>query len=207
MFIGSIVLIVLLLLAYYWYAMSNKVETPSNTTVTVSETDHMRGAKGGKVTIVEFGDLQCPACAAYEPLVRKVLEDNPTTTQLVFKHFPLTQIHSNALIAAKASESAALQGKFWEMHDMLYDRQSEWQAALNAREIFTNYATTLSLDVAKFTAGLDNKEVEDKILAEYKEGVSLGVQGTPTFFINGKKIENPRSAEELDALVKAEATK
>lgn len=173
--------------------------------VEIKQTDHIRGATGAKVTLVEFGDFQCPACAAYEPLVRQVLADNKDSLQVVFRHFPLTQIHQNALLAARASEAAGLQGKFWEMHDMLYDYQKSWSGLLNAREIFVSYAATLGLDVAQFSADMDSSVVEEKILAEYREGTKLGVGGTPTFFINGKMIESPSSLEEFDALIKAAA--
>lgn len=206
MFVGGLVLIIVLLMSYYFYATSNQDTTTKTTTITVSEKDHVRGAQGAKVTLVEFGDFQCPACGAYEPIVRELQKNNPDTLQIVFRHFPLTQIHPNALLSAKASEAAGAQGKFWEMHDMLYDKQSEWSGALNARDIFMNYATTLGLDLALFTQVLDNKEVEDKILAEYKEGIKLGVQGTPTFFVNGEKITNPQSIDAFDAVIKAAAT-
>ncbi|MEN9337999.1 MAG: hypothetical protein RIQ41_313 [Candidatus Parcubacteria bacterium] len=204
MFIGTIVVLVVFSFAYYFYVMS-KGETTSNASVTVTEQDHVRGTLGAKVTLVEFGDFQCPACGAYEPVVRKVLADNAGSVTLVFKHFPLTQIHQNALLAAKASEAAALQGRFWEMHDMLYDNQTEWSGALNARDIILGYATKLGLDVAKFTQDLASEDIEKKIVAEYKEGVALGVQGTPTFFLNGKMISNPTSVEAFNNLIKASA--
>jgi protein-disulfide isomerase len=200
-FIGLIALLIVLLLGYYFYAVgTGKVANVKQ--VVISETDHVRGAQSGSVTLVEFGDFQCPACAAYEPLVRKVTEDNPQILKVVFRHFPLTQIHKNALLAAKATEAAAIQGKFWEMHDILYDKQQEWSGQLNARDTFIAYAKLLSLDVKKFETDLENKSIEDKILAEYREGVSLGVQGTPTFFVNGKMIESPGSIEEFDKIIK-----
>ncbi len=187
-FLGSIGLIIVLLFAYYFYATS---DTPSESAVdiTVSQTDHVRGAKNGPVTLVVFGDFQCPACGAWEPVVRQVLSDNKDTLKVVFRQFPLTQIHANALLAAKASEAAGLQGKFWEMHDIIYDKQEEWSRSLEAQSFFLTYATTLGLNTKKFTSDIGNKAIEDKILAEVKEGVRLGVQGTPTFFLNGKKLE------------------
>ncbi len=203
-FIAGLAVLIVVSFAYYFYALSNGQVTPAGE-VTVSESDHIRGALDGKVTLVEFGDFQCPACGAYEPLVRKVVADNPTILKVVFKHFPLTQIHQNALLAAKASEAAALQGKFWEMHDILYDHQKDWASSLNARDFFLTYATTIGLDTTKFTTDLGNKDIEAKILAEYQEGSRLGVQGTPTFFLNGTKIESPQTPEAFDALIKAAA--
>lgn len=200
-FVTFVVVLVALSFAYYFYAMSSR-EQSGPQEVTITEQDHVRGTVGGKVTLVEFGDLQCPACAAYEPIVREVIAANAGTLQFVFKHFPLTQIHQNALLAAKASEAAGLQGRFWEMHDMMYDKQGEWSGNLNARDIFIGYATALGLDVAKFTEDLNNDSIQEKILAEYKEGSALGVRGTPTFFINGKMIENPGSLEAFNQLIK-----
>lgn len=204
-FIAGLVIILIALLGYYFYAKtSGKIQSIEG--VTVNETDHVRGAQAGTVTLVEFGDFQCPACGAYEPLVRKLTADNSGVLKVVFKHFPLTMIHQNALLAAKASEAAALQGKFWEMHDMLYDKQKEWSAAPNAFDLFVSYAQAIGIDTAKFGTDINNPSIEAKILAELQEGSRLGVQGTPTFFINGKKIENPESPEAFDKLIKDAAS-
>jgi protein-disulfide isomerase len=203
-FLGSVGLIVVLLFGYYFYSTSINPEVATNTTpVVITQTDHVRGAKDGKVTLVEFGDFQCPACAAFEPIIRQVMTDNKDILKFSFRHFPLTQIHKNALLAAKASEAAGLQGKFWEMHDILYDKQDEWGEALNARDFIMLYANTIKVDIKKFSNDIEDKKLEDKILAEFKEGVKLGVQGTPTFFLNGKKIENnPRNLAEFNKLIK-----
>lgn len=200
-FITFIVVLVALAFGYYFYAMNGTIDGPRGQ-VTVTEQDHVRGTVGAKVTLVEFGDFQCPACKAYEPLVRQVLADNAGSVQLVFKHFPLTQIHPNALLAAKASEAAGLQGRFWEMHDMLYDKQGEWSGSLNARDMFVGYAESIGLDVSKFTQDLGNDSIEKKIIAEYKEGTTLGVRGTPTFFANGTMISNPSSIEDFNKIIK-----
>lgn len=198
---ASIVLIVGLLLGYYWFASPSSSQGET-VTIAVTPKDHVRGAQDAKLTLVEFGDFQCPACGAYEPLVSQVVKDNAKNVKFVFKHFPLMQMHHNALLAAKASEAAALQGKFWEMHDKLYEKQEEWGNTLNAREYIMSYATTIGLDVAKFTKDIESKAIEEKILAELKEGSTLGVQGTPTFFLNGKKLDNPRSLAAFNDLIK-----
>ncbi len=204
--VAGFVLVIVFLFAYYAIFAEKNTNTEV-VDITISKTDHVRGAVDGKVTLVEFGDFQCPACAAYEPIVRQAMLDNKTSLKVVYKHFPLTQIHQNALIGAKAAEAAGLQGKFWEMHDMLYDKQTEWSTGLTARDMIMNYAATLKLDTVKFSQDLNSKAVEEKVFAEAKEGAALGVQGTPTFFLNGKKINNPRSLEELDKLVREEAAK
>lgn len=205
----TLFVIIIALFGYYFYSMSGDTNT-SSATIEINAQDHVTGDPNGVVTLVEFGDFQCPACGAYHPLVKQVLKNNPTGLKFVFKNFPLTQIHQNALTAAKATEAAALQGKYWEMHDKIYESQNEWSGSLNALDVFTGYAKALSLDTKKFTADVANKSVEDNILAEYKEGTKLGVQGTPTFFLNGKKLSNPQSQEAFDALIKdaiAEAKK
>lgn len=202
-FVGVIALIIAILFGYYLYAGPS--ETASTGTVELTQTDHVRGAKEGKVTLVEFGDFQCPACGAYESIVRQVLADNKDTVKFSFRHFPLMQIHQNALLAAKASEAAALQGKFWEMHDILYDKQTEWSGAPGAKELFKTYANTLDLDITKFSKDMDSAEVEAKILAELKEGTQLGIQGTPTFFVNGKKIDNPGNLANFNKLIQEAA--
>lgn len=204
-FFAGLSLIVVLLFTYYFFATSSSKNSSQTAEITVTKTDHIRGAVDGKLTLVEFGDFQCPACGAYEPLVRQVMADNKTSLKIVFKNFPLTQIHQNGLLGAKAAEAAGLQGKFWEMHDMLYDKQPEWSTGINARDIVIGYASVLKLDTKKFSDDLNSKELEDKILAEVKEGISLGVQGTPTFFLNGKKLDNPSSLEAFDTIVRETA--
>jgi protein-disulfide isomerase len=206
-FLGAIGGIIIILFGYYFYAMSSgDAATGGSEEVTLTQTDHVRGAKDGKVTLVEFGDFQCPACGMYEPIVRQVMADNKNILKFSFRHFPLVQIHKNALLAAKASEAASIQGKFWEMHDVLYDKQEQWGEALNAREFIMTYATTIGLDTKKFALDIDSKVVEDKVLAEYTEGTKLHIQGTPTFFLNGKKIEDsPRDLASFNALIKKAA--
>lgn len=199
-FMAGFVIVIAILFAYYFFEMSSKSDGKVEE-ITISKTDHVRGAEDGKLTLVEFGDFQCPACGAYEPLIRQVVVDNKTILKVVFKHFPLVQIHQNALLAAKAAEAAGLQGKFWEMHDMLYDKQSEWSTGLNAHDFIITYATTLGLNTKKFSDDLNSKAIEEKIFAELKEGTKLGVQGTPTFFLNGKKLDSPQSLEAFNKLI------
>ncbi len=200
----GLVAVIVLVLAYYFYVTSKGVveTTPA---IEVTQTDHVRGNQTAKVTLIEFADFQCPACAAYEGLVQKVLADNAQDVKLVFRHFPLIQIHPNALLAAKASEAAALQGKFWEMHDMLYAKQQEWSSSASAKALMVGYASLLNLSVKQFEADLTSEAVEKKIMAEYQEAMRLKVPGTPTFFLNGKMIESPRSPEEFTKLIQEAA--
>lgn len=205
-FVGSLGIIIVLLFAYYFYATTTNPTIVAPTEITITDTDHVRGAKDGVVTLVEFADFQCPACAAWGPMVQQVLNDNKDTLKVVFRNFPLTQIHRNALPAAKAAEAAALQGKFWEMHDILYQKQDEWSGVPNTKNLFLTYATTIGLDTKKFLVDIESKAIEDKILAELKEGVRLGVQGTPSFFLNGQKLEGITNLASFNKAIKDAVT-
>lgn len=204
----TLVLLTFIIVLFGYYFISTATDKSNDSVnIEINANDHVRGSVNGKVTIVEFGDFQCPACGAYDPIVREAIEKNKNDVKFVFKNFPLTQIHRNALIASKAVESAGLQGKYWEMHDLLYDKQEEWSNSMNAKDVLANYAKILSLDVNKFVTDLENKSIEENIFNEYKEGIKLGVQGTPTFFLNGRKIDNPRNVEDFDKLIKEELAK
>jgi len=144
-----------------------------------------------RVTIVEFADLQCPACQQYQPITKNLLDLYPENVVLNFKHFPLTQIHRNSMPAAVAAEAAGKQDKFFEMVDLLYARQAEWSDLPDTTEKFKEYAKELELDLEKFSLDLESQELKDKIDAQRDEGVEAGVNGTPSFFINGVYFPNP----------------
>lgn len=184
-------------------AASNvKLPTPGgNLTVPVSADDHSRGPATAPVTLVEYSDFQCPACGAYEPLVRKLLAEPALkdNVRLVYRHFPLTHIHQNAQLAALASEAAAAQGKFWEFHDKLFDNQSKWAAmsAKGARDAFIGYARDLGLDDERFTKDLDGGAGAARVKADTDGGLAAGVDATPTFFVNGARMAQPNSYDEF----------
>lgn len=167
----------------------------------VVATDHIWGNENAPVTIVEYSDFQCPACKSYHYMIDKLMgEMGSTTVRLVYRHFPLSQ-HANAVPAAKASEAAGAQGKFFEMYEILFDRQSDWENSSDAKSIFVSYAEELKLDKDKFLTDFDLKDFEDVINKDYKSGVKANVTYTPTLFVNGKKIENPQSYDELKKIV------
>lgn len=158
----------------------------SDPKVLAAEDSWKLGPSDAKVTIVEFGDYQCPACGVYHPIVKQLLQDYSGKVSLTFRHFPLPQ-HQNALPAAIAAEAAGKQGKFWDMHDMLYGHQSEWETA-TTNGVFTDYAKRLGLDEAQFTQDLTSPELKDRVMRDAKAGQVLGISSTPTFFVNGKKV-------------------
>lgn len=147
-----------------------------------------------------YSDFQCPACATYYPLVKRVVDGNIDKIRFVYRHFPLPQ-HQNAMPAAQASEAAGNQGKFWEMYDMIFSTHDEWENATNTKEVLSNYANSLGIDIKRYAIDVDSKEVKDKISLQLKDGENAGINATPTFFINGKKINNPESYEEFTRLI------
>jgi len=167
----------------------------------VTASDWVRGDITAKVTIIEYSDFQCPACGAYYPVIKRLEEKFDSQIAVVYRHFPLTQIHQNAELAATAAEAAGRQGKFWEMHDLLFENQKIWSANSDAKEIFISYAKQLQLNEEQFVSDLGAKDLREKISSSYKEGVSLGITGTPTFFLNGKKLPAPRTYEEFEKII------
>jgi protein-disulfide isomerase len=161
------------------------------------ERDHFRGPKKSPVTVVEYGDFECPYCGQAEPVVRELLKDFGDV-RYVWRHLPLTDVHPHAQLAAEGAETAAAQGSFWEMHDLLLDHQG----ALTLRDL-VRYATDLGLDTEKFTKEL-KEHVHAARVAEDMDSADLsGVSGTPSFFINGMRHQGAYDIDTLSAAVKA----
>lgn len=161
-------------------------------TVSADPTNNVAGNLDSKVTMLEYGDFQCPACAAYAPTVKAVQDKYADRVKFQFRNLPLPSLHPNAIGAARAAEAASLQGKFWEMHDMLY-LQSNWQVwttATDPNSSFENYARQLSLDITKFKTDFKSEAVNATINADIAEFDKTGAEkATPTYFVNGKQIE------------------
>jgi protein-disulfide isomerase len=172
----------------------------------VSSTDHVSGPADAPVTLIEYGDFECPACAIYAGFVERLMTEASTTVRVVFRHFPLPQ-HANAPMTAQASEAAAMQGKFWEMYKLLYAGQSTWesQSDADARQTIDGYAQNIGLDMIKFKADIDSNAAKSAVATDQADGNRIGIDQTPTFFINGKAIINPQNYEAFKALVEAAA--
>lgn len=196
-------IVVLGLIVWGLVVAMNKPVTPSkalSTPADVTSTDNVIGPENARVTLIEYSDFQCPACAMYFPVVEKLFAESSTTMRLVYRHFPLPQ-HANAMIASQASEAAALQGKFWPMYRLIFDNQTEWENSTKAREIFTQYAERIGLNMTSFKKDIDSDIVKNKIQASRDEGIKIGINGTPTFFVNGKAISNPQGYEQFKTII------
>ncbi|MDB5165964.1 MAG: Protein-disulfide isomerase [Candidatus Saccharibacteria bacterium] len=187
---------------------TNKQKSSENggSNSSVSATNHVRGQGSTGVVLVEYGDFQCPACEAYYPIIEQVYEKYQGQITFQFRNFPLTTIHQNAFAGARAAEAAALQGKFWEMHQALYTEANwtTWSNSQNPKPYFEQYAKALGLNVTKFDSDYSSDKVNDTVRADLAAGQKLGIQGTPTFFLNDKQVANaPQNVEDWSKLIDA----
>lgn len=165
--------------------------------IEVSQTDQIKGNPDAKVVLLEYSDFQCPACKAYQPLVNQVAEEMGEDILMVFRHFPLTTIHQNAFSAALAAEAAGKQEMFWEMNELLFERQEAWSQERNIDDIFIGYAEELDLEVERFTNDYNSGVVRAKVEGDIMSGNQLGVNSTPTFFLNGRRLQNIRTYQDF----------
>ncbi len=167
----------------------------------VSEKDHLQGNRAAPIELLEYGDYQCPHCGRAYPIVKDIQQKMGDKLKFVFRNFPLAEMHPDATSAAIAAEAAAEQGKFWEMHDILFEHQSRLDDSS-----LIKYAEKIGLDLKKFEQDFDRQEIQDKVTDDFESGARSGVNGTPTFFINGKKYsdswEEGVLLEYLQSLVK-----
>ena len=163
---------------------AKKLAAPSAPTGGPASGNHVRGSKTALVTIEEFGDFQCPPCAGMATFLKKTEEEYGSKLRLVFHHFPLVN-HIHAREAAAAAEAADLQGKFWEMHDVLYREQSVWSNVERVEPLFVGYAKSIGVDPERFERDLRDPKVAARVDADQKLGSSRGVTSTPTLFLNG----------------------
>ena len=172
----------------------------SRLTPPVSDADHRSGPDDAPVTLVEHGDFECPHCGAAYPIVESVRKRMGARLRFVFRHFPLTQMHPHAMRAAEAAEAAGAQGKFWQMHGMLFEHQD----ALEGADLVL-YAKALHLDVKRFTSELASEAHAERIREDIRSGIRSGVNGTPTFFINGVRYDGSWEASDLLTALEAAA--
>ncbi len=184
--------------------MGSKGSSPTTAVAAVTNSDHIQGSQTAKAVLIEYSDFQCPACGAYYPIIKNIQKKYGDKIAIVYRHYPLTQLHQHAQLAAQAAEAANLQGKFWEMHDLLFDRQASWSVDSTIQQTFIDYAKELKLDEKRFTNDLNSTAVKDRVNRDVTSGNAVAITGTPTFFLNGKKLANPSSQDAFNALIDAQ---
>lgn len=149
----------------------------------VTPADHQQGNINAAITLIEYGDFECPYCGRAHPLVKRLLKEMPDDIHFIFRNFPLTEIHPYAYASAVAAEAAGKQNKFWEMHDLIYENQEK----LNTAYLLT-LAENLQINMKQFALDMKSKETERKVEMDFEGGIRSGVNGTPTFFLNGNRL-------------------
>ena len=193
---GSIIALVVVLFGAW--KMTTVEKKPEAVNVSVTTNDRVKGPEKAKNTIVEYSDFQCPSCKAHQPLISELLKKHPKDLKIIYRPFPLVTIHQNARISAQVAEAASLQGKFWEMHDLLFENQEDWGEEKKPMKKFESFAKELKLDMVKFKKDIESKEVIDKVDGDMQSGNSIGVGATPTFIVNGKKLPQVRSLQDFE---------
>lgn len=197
--VGTLILVVFV---SFLFSNSSK-EVTVDTNILNAGTLLVKGAENPQVTVVEFADFQCPACRAASPLTAQLVEMYPEQVQVIFRHFPLVSIHPNAQMASLAAQAAAEQNKFWELHDLLYDRQSDW-STLSSDEFeakLGEYADELEIDKTLLFERIQSDQVKDQVAADISLGNQVNISGTPTFFVNGTETSAPQLLTTVESLL------
>jgi protein-disulfide isomerase len=167
---------------------------------------YLPASSSAKVTLVEFGDYECPACVVYTPFIKQLLSEFAGQMNYVFRNYPLPQ-HKNAPISSYAVEAAGLQGKYWEMHEKVFLTQDDWANLTDPTDMFVGFAKDLGMDTDKFISDLASDEVKNKVKNDTSDGNAVGLTETPTFYINGQKVALTGSFDQLKSLIQAEINK
>ena len=187
---------------YYTRATPSSNYTPANPTATGltspqpeavngvpgADPPYTLGPPNAPARLEEFGDFQCPPCGMFHPILVQMHKEFGDKLQITFREFPLAPAHQHAIAAASAAEAAGLQGKFWEMHDLLYEHQNDWKDKFDVRPIFEGYAQQIGLNMDRYKKDVAGEAVAQRIFLDRKRGESLGVKGTPTVFLNGREV-------------------
>ena len=184
----------------------------ATTVPAISAADWSEGNPNAKVSLIEYGDFECPACGEYSPIVQQLVQNYSSTVRFVFRNFPLYTIHPFAGISAQAAETAGLEGgaaKYWAMNNLLYAKQSEWSlnSALTSQQVLSQYldgyAQSIGLNVNTFNNDINATSVMQKIQADANSGTAAQIDHTPTFFVNLKQIPNPTSLAGFESVLNA----
>ncbi len=203
-FWGVIAVVVVVLVGIFAFTGHNSDSSSGKNSSKNKPTQHVMGQGKSGVTVVEYGDYQCPYCGqAYAP-VKEAVTNLSDQIRFQFRNFPLQNAHQNAFAAARAAEAAGLQGKFWEMHDALYENQNQWSSLSNPIPFFNKLAQQVGLNVDRFKTDYVSSRVNNLINADIAAGTKLGVQATPTFFIDGKQtdLQYGKGAATVEQIIK-----
>ncbi len=207
--LGGILIFSLILIFGAVFLLGRSNNTPGVSNSQVINIDYSKGQKIGsdsaKVKLVEFSDLQCPACRAVEPLVKQTIQKNKDNLQFIYRHFPLMQ-HVHAKKAANFAEYAATEGKFWEIHDKLFETQESWSELADPTDYFADLGAQYGLDKEKIKDAVSKGTYDQRINEDFAEGSVLRVNATPTFYLNGKKL-NLKNFTDLEQVVSEELKK
>src|SRR5262249_37940449 len=195
-----IVVVLLAAVAGGWMVMrsskeSNNTNAPpaaddSSAIPAGAEPAHIRGNPNAAVTVEEFGDFQCPSCGIYYPELKKIESEFGDRIRVIFRERPLLPTHQHALLAAQAAEAAGIQGRFWEMHDKLYENQKDWSEVSDLMPLFVDYARQIGLNTDQFVKDMNGEAVATRIFQDGKRAHALNINSTPTFFVNGKEAKD-----------------
>ena len=204
--IGAVVIVLVSVLGLI------KLSGSSNSTSTInlppiSKTDITKGDPKAKVTLIEYADFQCPACGAYHPLINQLLTEFDGKIFYVYRMFPLANIHKNAIISSQAGYAAYKQNKFFDMDDLLYNGQASWEGLADPSQTFVDYAKKLKLDIDKFQKDMTSDEAKNYVADSQNQALNAGINATPTFFVNGRQIQNPASYDEFKKIIQDEINK
>ncbi len=207
-FLAILAVIIIIFVGVFAFSKSSDSNSTGSSGSNAKPTSHISGQGKKGVTLMEYGDYQCPICARFYPTVEQVREKYAQDIYFQFRNLPLISVHPNAFVAARAAEAAGLQNKYWEMYQKLYVNQDAWASSSNPLSIFKDYARQLSLDVNKFSTDFASSQVNDAINADLTAFGKTGQdQATPTFFLDGKALNNqdlidPQTGVSLDKFSK-----
>lgn len=199
---GIVVATIMLVIGAVFFLSQPEKQVIIDPALLVKADSNKIATDSARVTIVEFGDYECPACGLAYPGLKEALAAYPNDVNFVYRHYPLMQ-HPNAEIAGRAAEAAGMQGKYWEMHNTLFEKQEEWSKGGNALESFKGYASGLGLDVERFSADINSDPAKNKVANDLADGLSLGVNSTPSFFINNEPYKGGFGFQDFKGAIEA----